>query len=449
VWTHKGCVCNERVALAARHQVDDGARFDKTKGNVIYKYLKKMSVGKIKPKSQEQILEWYSGAKRRQFEAARDSLRRDEFDPKVDGRVSMFLKADKYHDPEVKAPRCIQFRNKRYCLRLARFLNPIEHAVYQILDDNDTRVIAKARNSEERAADLWKKWQSFSDPIALCCDHSKFDAHVGRELLEAEHRFYLDSIRKVDGKQELKELLKCQLVNKGITRNGTKFVTVATRMSGDMNTGLGNSVLNTAMLNSWLGEAKVHGSVYVDGDDSVVIVERTDLYKLSLDWFERFGMRTKVEIADEFELVEFCQSRPIWNGRSYRMIRNPLRVLARLPWVTRKFAPHMVPQYLASVGRCELALGSGYPVLQYIGNSLAALSDAKTMRSLDVFYAARRERFGPDRAILRPVTPEARNSFARAWGISVAEQLRLEACTVALETTGTDELIQHVVRPFL
>lgn len=427
VWTHKDCICNEAVALCQRHQVDDGSRYSSRTN--LWKHLRR-HVKTLSPSSEEYIIGRYSGPKKKLLEQARESLAIDPV-TRDDAKVNMFLKADKYHQADYGAPRCIQYRNKRYCLRLATYLHPIEAMVYKITDHTGTPAIAKSRNMMQRGEDLRAKWEAYTDPIAILLDHSKFDAHCSAELLSLEHRFYTHCYSVGDGQAELKKLLNWQMFNRGVTKNGTRYETVATRMSGDQNTGLGNSLINYALLQEFNKFYKLNAAIYVDGDDSVLICERSKCKNLQMDFFKQFGMVTKVDYATMFEKVEFCQSRPVYDGVKWRMVRNPERFISRLPWLVYNLPQSCWPRYLKSVGMCEVALGVGVPVGQYLGRTLTQSGKGRYMIT-DLHYQAMKEFVTPLHSKVVPPTMEARLSYERAWGIDVCTQLELESMTLRL-----------------
>lgn len=435
IFTHKACACNEKIALSKRHQVDDGSRY--TSKTCLKKYLRPL----IKPShvaTEDYIISKCSGDKRKLMENARDSLQEYDICQK-DGQISMFLKDDKYPWDEsaledlfhqtlkqkIATPRCIQYRNKRYCLRLAQYLHAIETNTYAYEDKYGTRVFAKCRNLTQRGKDLRDKWESFVKPKALLLDHSKFDAHCSVELLKLEQWFYL----KCRKDSELRKLLKMQNSCRGRTSRGTTYKTHGTRMSGDQNTGLGNSIINYAMLSAFMEHNNITGSIYVDGDDSVIIYEDTGS-SFDMNYFTQFGMVTKREDAVDFERVDFCQTRPVFDGTSWHCVRNPVRLMSRTPWTTREQWSKKREVYLASIGRCEIALGMGMPVGQYLGEKLSALSTKSMQTQLD--YVARREYVRPGKARVVPPSLECRLSYEAAWGLSPPEQMYLENLSIHL-----------------
>jgi len=442
VWTHKACVCNELVALRERHQLDTGLRYTAGETLVYDNFMQLVSrnggLPTLKRNTFSQVISHYTGAKRKEYERGAESLAQDPLN-NLDARVRMFLKDDKYHTFDFKAPRCIQFRNKRYGITLASYLQPIEEYIYSLEDESGSRVFAKGRNVDERASDLRQKWDDFCDPVALCLDHSKFDCHVSVKLLKQEHRAYQTLF---PGDRCLKQLLKGQLVNKGSTRNGTVFKTTGTRMSGDQNTGLGNSILNYGMLAEFVKGVKAR--FYIDGDDSVVIVERGRVSQLKLGVFRTFGMNTKLEVVDEFEHIEFCQSRPVWDGVAWHMIRNPMRVIARLPWLVKRNHLNVIPRYLKSVGMCEMVLNLGIPVMQEIARTLISKGSGKYMKT-DRHYLAKLSKIKPWNVKPVPIRQVTRESFEKAWGITIEEQMKLEKVSVVKPETNVVAILdQHL-----
>lgn len=164
----------------------------------------------------------------------------------------------------------------------------------------------------------------------------------------------------------------------------------------------------------------------MDGDDSVLIIERSDLRVLDLAFIKQCGMRAKVEYADTFEQIEFCQTRPVFDGVAWRMVRNPRRVLSRTPWVVKRNHLAVVGRYLKSLGMCELALSVGMPVTQSLALKLIKRGSGAYMVT-ELHHSAMREYVQPKYAKARHVSLECRESYERAWGITIGEQLELEA----------------------
>lgn len=427
VHTHKSCVCNEVVALVGRHQMDDGMRFDNKYKLELWRQMKP-AIRQCKPISKMAVAMGYSGPKRKLALRAIESLKHERLNEE-DANVRMFLKDDKYSDDEVKAPRCIQYRDKRYAITLAQYMYPIEHALYK-QKHNGHYQYAKGRNLRQRAADLQGMWDSMEDPVAWLLDHSKFDAHFNATLVKLAARCNSKYYKEYGDEGFVYWLLMQQLHNKGRTKNGTKYRTYATRMSGDQNTGKDNSSVNLAMIElvlKWCGIEDYQ--IYVDGDDSVVVINKRDMHKCNVELFKRFGMKTTEDWAEIFEKVEFCQCRPVWTPEGYVMVRNPYRVLKRVNWTVKKFPKHLDGNYLKAVMACESALNEGIPVMGPLSvrsyNSIHCKNRKKRIET-DLDYQVKALGKSLDFLYEAEIHPDTRASFEEAWEIDYHEQIRLE-----------------------
>lgn len=441
VWTHKGCVHNEVAALVCRHQLDAPKctmvkELDEQASILAAAVLEQAGIEALDPATRGDIVNHYSGGKKKLFQRAKESLDVEGIHVD-DAKIRMFIKADKYHEPEVKAPRAIQYRSKRYALEWARFVHPIEKVLYATVDWTETRSCAKGRNLKERAQDLLTKADSFEDPLFLCLDHSKFDAHVTTELLKVESRFYQKFFKGSDRKK-VRKLMRMQLINRGVTKSGTRYKTLGTRMSGDQNTALGNTALNIMILSVWLRGVK--SSMYVDGDDSVVIIEKRDRSKLPdlKSTMAAMSMETKIEETDDFESVDFCQSRPVITAEGWKLVRNPIRVISRAGWCVYNMPRSLIERWVRSVGLCEQVTGRGVPILQTLGEKMAE-AGAGAYLETDKHHEARLLQHTVERVRSLEITPEARASFERAWGITSDEQVAIER-SLRVDICGQVEL---------
>jgi hypothetical protein len=98
------------------------------------------------------------------------------------------------------------------------------------------------------------------------------------------------------------------------------------RMSGDMNTALGNIILMTLMVYYYLQVRGVRGRLINNGDDCTLIVERADILTVLdglHDWFLQYGFNIVQEpVVDVLEKIEFCQMHPVCVSGQWTMVRN-------------------------------------------------------------------------------------------------------------------------------
>lgn len=415
VVTHSDCVCNEVRALRCRHLVDTGARF--RRADALYSVMKRMPVVEVDRLGPTQYINRYEAGKKKQLIEAKADMRERAL-TLGDARVRMFLKDDKYEVDGVKEPRCIQYRSKRYVLALGRYLKPIEDELLSSNGLQDMPFSAKHLNSYGKASQLREAWDSYPSPVAILLDHSKFDAHITYEMLECEHWYYRQ-VYKND--PLLNRLLRWQILNRGQTKNGTRYTVKGTRMSGDVNTSLGNTILNYAMIVAWLEECSIQARVVVDGDDSVVICDASDVGKVDLSLWKEYGMETKSQFAYEFESVEFCQCRPVEIDGVWRMIRNPCRLVKRAPWTVKKYQPNVEKRLVRTIGFGEAVCNYGCPVNQAYANWFMAQGTGRLIRS----ELVRRSK-GEERIVNAPISSSTRESYYRAWGIPPSVQVQIE-----------------------
>lgn len=356
----------------------------------------------------------------------------------VNPSISAFVKFERLVDTD-KDPRMIQFRHKSYGLLLATYLKPIEHAIYALKSPSGGRAIAKGLNMNARADEIQRKMALFTRPVVYSIDASRWDAHVQVAHLKLEHLVY----NTVWGCPLLASLLRSQLHNKGITSTGLRYVVPGGRMSGDMNTALGNCLLMCIFVFTLLED--ISYEIFDDGDDCLVFFDERDeiiVREKLIGGLTKLGFNIKLENrATSLEQVLFCQARPVWNGERYTMIRDP-RKITGFGLAASKFRGNskQLQAYSRSVGVCELALNRGIPVLQNYAQRLIDIGSGRLNHAYIEHLGVSRILYNQlgvrslDEIDLTPraITDESRRSFAAAWDICIDEQLSWEAECYAL-----------------
>lgn len=383
----------------------------------------------------------YSGDKRRRYEEATEQVLEGPIS-KRDAGVKMFVKGEKLKmDPNKPNPdpRAIQFRDAKYCVEISRYLKPIEHHLYNLSGVckgvPPSRVVAKGLNQVERATLFMSKWRNFDDPVVVSLDASRFDKHVSIEMLKLEHRVYI----RCCNDPHFRKLLSWQLRNKCRTSKGLRYKVAGRRMSGDMNTALGNCVIMIAMLMAWLRDCSKF-DILDDGDDALVFLERVDLERLLArveSDFLNYGFKVRVEgVFDSPHKVEFCQSKIIeYEVGKYKFIRDPWKVMSTAMAGARHWSQLGARRRLVkAVGLCERVLNLGVPILQAYADALLRNS-GRVMplfmgEESSIMIRVRRElrTLGLNLHGVRSanITDEARLSFYEAYGVTSEEQITIE-----------------------
>lgn len=388
----------------------------------------------LAPLSLEDALATFKGTRQKLYARAYDSLLVEPLG-KRDSRIKAFVKAEKFNPADKKNPdpRMIQARDPRYNLHLARFLRGIEHFVYG-LKHRGRKVIVKCCNPLERAQIILDKFSAFKHGVCLSIDGSRWDKHIALKVLEVEHDFYQSFY---PGDHELKQLLHWQSYNRCRTSNGVKYAVSGGRMSGDMNTALGNCLLMTAMVFAAMRRLDIKDfDIVDDGDDCLLMFESELLDKINKELpniFLEFGQEIKLENhATKYTDIIFCQCKPTWNGHEFTMARDWRKVLSQSCCGTKHWNdPNLVRPMFGLLGDCENALHHGIPILQEYASTLRRLSGGAraTMAHMDSSYQYRIANYqlGEIHEIAADeVKAVSRIMFQHTWGVDPSTQLAIE-----------------------
>lgn len=417
---------------------------------LLSKYLPKTA-----PLERLQFVDTFKGRKKLIYSRAEQSLLVDSL-TKKDAGCRVFPKWEK-QDQTDKTPvgRIISPRDPRYNVEVGRFIRPIEERIFDSIGKlfGDTTVL-KGMNAWDRAACLKSKWDSFLKPVAIGLDASRFDQHVSVDALQWEHKTYIECFPNQRHKSRLQYLLDMQLYNKcqGWTRDGmVKYTTNGGRMSGDMNTSLGNCLLMSCMVYQYSLDTNTDIKLANDGDDCVVFLNQDQLsrFMTGIDkWFLEMGFTMKVEEpVYEFERIVCCQSQPVlWRPEEdlYVMCRNPILALAKdsvclHSWESLK----LYKGWLYAVGCGGESLTSGLPIFQQFyelfKRSGVEVAGVKSGLSWGV-----RQLIGDSKKKFCEVHPATRVSFCTAFGIEPDDQLIAEQYYSSISLT--DQFVEHQYR---
>lgn len=389
-------------------------------------------IGWQSPVSRQDFVGFYKGPRAALYQRAVNGLELKPIRPQ-DSFLKTFVKAEKINttlkaDP---VPRVIQPRSPRFNVEVGRYLRPIEKLIYKEIDALfGSPTIMSEYNAYRQAEVLRGKWEQFSDPVCVGLDASRFDQHVSKQALQFEHSLYNDIFKS----KHLKWLLKMQLRNVGFANasdGSFTYVKHGSRMSGDMNTSLGNKILMCLMAKSYIDSLQTPVAFVNNGDDCLLFMEKRDLNKLSglKAYFKDFGFNIVTELpVAEFEQIVFCQTQPLFSNGVWRMVRGFKTSLSKD--VTNVNLGHRVDEYrgwLRDVANCGKIVAQDIPVLGSFYSMLSRFStDSKYSSGSDNEYRWY-NRLGVNAHSAGESPDDAsRLSFYIAFGISPDEQLALE-----------------------
>lgn len=384
------------------------------------------------PVSRQEFVGFYKGPRAALYQRAVNGLEIKPIRPQ-DSFLKTFVKAEKINttlksDP---VPRVIQPRSPRYNVEVGRYLRPIEKLVYKEIDALFAGpTIMSEYNAFRQAEVLRSKWEMFSNPACVGLDASRFDQHVSQQALKFEHSIYNDVFKS----RELKWLLNMQLRNCGFadaSDGSFTYVKYGSRMSGDMNTSLGNKILMCLMAKAYIDSLPFRVEFVNNGDDCLMFMEKRDVSKLSglKPFFVDFGFNIVTEEpVYEFEQVVFCQTQPIKSNNVWRMVRGLKTSISKD--VTNVNLGHRVDEYrgwLRDVAKCGEIVAKDVPVLGRFYAMLERFStDHKYSSGSDNEYRWYNRLGVGAKSVADKPDDYGRLSFYLAFGISPDEQLALE-----------------------
>jgi hypothetical protein len=407
------------------------------------KFLKELNKaalrrGKSAAISGQQFVESYSGAKRRLYERSLNDMKNGLIISK-DAWVKVFTKDERRKFGG--CPRAIQPRSPKYNISLGRYLKHIEHDIFDGINEvfrnlgHTHQTVAKGMNQAERGETISSMWSCFKDPVSLTLDASRWDQHMNKQLLDLEHQIYhMFSNGKCENGHSLQHLLNMQLKNKGIyvgVDGRFSYKVNGCRMSGDINTSLGNVSIMCMLMYSYFVEKQIDFRLLNDGDDCVIVVDRHDVRKVKstiAEWFLNFGVEMVLEhVGCTIEEVEFCQAHPVKVGDKTIMVPHPgKRLYSDLVTTKNVGGQKGFNRQLGAIAGCGLACSSGMPVFQEFYKWMG--TDVKTWvpETTSYYHKYRQELIkGMEHRYTR-VTEESRISFFLAFDITPSEQKVLE-----------------------
>jgi hypothetical protein len=403
------------------------------------------------PWTYPRFVESYDGRKRLRYQQAAESLDRLNVTRK-DSFVSTFVKFEKLNlsakpDPD---PRVIQPRDPRFNVAIGVYIRPLEGVLLKLVNKIFGEItVLKGLNSREQGKIIHEKFCSFHDPVIVSLDAIRQDQHMSVSALRYRaclyQMFYHDD-------PHLAELLTMQETLRGYARDKQDYVKYYKEgggASGDMDTSLRSCLLSCAIAYAYMRWVNVHMSVINNGDDTTVIVERSDVGKIAglAEFSKRAGFpMTMGDPVYELEHLEFCQTKPVFDGTEWFMVRDPHVCLSKdLASVKHLDDETSYNTLRNSVGRCGLALAGHMPV--YTAFYKALIRGAGTRVDRDAtdtgFKILARRMYNSG-----VVTDAARYSFYVAFDITPDEQVALEEYYAAAKFSWRPtEIVDHFGTP--
>lgn len=242
---------------------------------------------------------------------------------RVRSTVCPFPKVEKKNSNKYKAPRMIQARHITFNIAYGKYIKPLESIVTKYFRLHHHFGKGSPNEIAAKMNRLSMKYKYKTEG-----DHKTFDAHVTVEMLKLVHTYVSACYPKAT---ELPRLMKCQLKNRCVSRNGDKYTVKGTRMSGDVDTSFGNSLINLAILYELLKQLGLKGEMIVNGDDFVLYTNDPINVAEAKSILATMNMETDMQESQLIdEMVEFCCQKLVVSASGNRtLVRDPTKTFGK------------------------------------------------------------------------------------------------------------------------
>jgi len=368
----------------------------------------------------------------------------ERINPRKDFKVKSFIKDETY--PEYKHARIINSRSDKFKCAVGPIFRLIEEQLFKL--PYFIKKVPIEQRPEYIRNMLYRVGAKY-----FWGDFTAFESHFTRFIMENVEFVLYDYMTQFLPQHD--EFMKyCRDVLAGLNVCCFKYFSVsciARRMSGEMNTSLGNGFTNLMLLLFLFSELGEQVSPIVEGDDSNTSFMTNCP---TAEDFAELGFTIKCGVSDNFEEMSFCGM--IFDPVDLVNITDPLDCLSSFGWARSAYAG-MAPRKHMALLRCKsmsyahqysgcpivqalawygLRVTRSYDVRSFIENdrSLGEWDRARYKESYEYFKRhaddIRSERCHP----YQPVPHNTRLLCERMYGISVSKQQEIEAYLENLKT---------------
>ncbi|APG76477.1 hypothetical protein 2 [Hubei tombus-like virus 4] len=355
-----------------------------------------------------------------------------------DSYVKGFIKDEKINlmKKEDPVPRAILPLSPRLNIVEGSIISHREHAVFEGIDlVFGRKTVMKGLNAEEKGRIIAEKCGRFAKFAALSIDMAKFDQHVSVLMNMFENSVLVDTCCTPQERRELSKILAWSIHSKGrmqATDGKVNFIREGGRLSGCMHTSLGNIIIMCAMFWTFMQQfGDIKWDYINDGDDCVLFVEDKDLHKVApkiQDYFLGMGFTAVVEdVVHDIEKIDFCQSRPVWDGDDYIMCRNPHTALIKDTMCLKPIGnENEWGSWVRSVSESGIAGFAGMPIFQSFYELYSRSSKGFKVNKLHRVDGGLKIATRGMHRKSRPIDDRTRYSFWLAWGVLPDAQICTE-----------------------
>lgn len=390
---HSNCCHNEYVAWHMRYlkETPELGRLDPILLNKIIESLSsKMAENLSKPCLFTDFIGDKKGPLRSRYIRAANKLARDGYDSSC-SVIKAFIKNERYF--EEKPPRLILGRDPRFNILYGRYVVPLEQAYMKL----------KHVTNGDNFYSLGEKFSQIACESTYYVDNdmSKYESSQRLFAMRLEFDTCVRAMRKAgydeSSIQEYTTLFAIKMEKRVISANGVEVDFNYCRGSGDMDTSLGNGLLNCiatayfSSVNFCPMKEKCHyngmccklNNYLIKGDDSVI--GAVGAIKPLIDTYRLFGFDSKLVIRKAVEEVEYCSGHFIeYQPGKYIYAQDLRKLLRSLTTVINNEIIDLgyLAHYYASLGFMYGVLYKNLPIFNQLATLLMSAGNFRVNTEL-------------------------------------------------------------------
>jgi len=273
-------------------------------------------------------------------------------------------------------------------------------------------------------------------------DYTSFEAHFSPEVMWAVEQplySYMTARLCSDDADRFMGLWETLICSKNTIKVGNLFTATVdgVRMSGEMNTSLGNGWSNLVLFLFALHENGAtwddifeHVPGFIEGDDGLFRIPDNVEAPTSAQ-MESYGFSLKIDNIDELSEASFCGM--VFDEREQIVVNDPIEVLMKLSWLPKKYIncnEATALELLKAKAQSALHLYNGCPIITIACERILELTrdvvvTKKTYNFFDSYTLG--NYLASKGTTAKPVGECTRNLVERKYGLCVETQLRIEA----------------------
>lgn len=414
------CAHNDIVGLRNRYMKETQHDF-KPDRRILNQILDEL-VHKIRPHwrgptTLQEFLTSKSGKLRCRYEAAASDILKNGFNPKKHSKINAFIKNEVYD--ELKPPRMIMGRDPRFNLFYGQYTTALERMLKHIPQ------CSKGMNFSQRG-------DQFAELVLgahiLEIDFSKYESTQRYNCLVAiEMGIWERLFEDQEAREGIEKAFKIKMFKDGYTLNGVKFSLFACRGSGDMDTGVFNTLFTVVACRYFeIINGFGNWNFICDGDDNLMRIPVNATY---IDTFSQFGFDAKIIRRTDYHDAEYCSGKFIQiSPGKFHYVQNLNKLMQALPVFRKLQFSHCKGTYYHSLGYMYKTMYGNIPVFSAIGEFLMSFAVDKhvQMDMLREINPSHAESFKNSKGLIVQADENVFVELAMSFDLPITELMRLD-----------------------